>query len=151
MPFLATAGSSSGGGYGSYLILLLPLVLLGYLFWTQRTRQRATQEPQAEITVGSEAVTTSGIYGTVTAVQDPVISLEVAPGLTLNVDRRAILPRAALGGRTRAGVVPPIPAGRYGELPAGATTAPVQTPEQGTTYGQAVDQTEQPGQSQDKD
>ncbi|PWJ24982.1 preprotein translocase subunit YajC [Branchiibius hedensis] len=151
MPFLATAGSSSGGGYGSYLILLLPLVLLGYLFWTQRKRQRATQEQQAEITVGSEAVTTSGIYGTVTAVQDPVISLEVAPGLTLNVDRRAILPRAALGGRTRAGVVPPIPAGRYGELPAGATTAPVQTPEQGTTYGQAVDQTEQPGQSQDKD
>lgn len=144
MPSLATASSGSGG-YGGYLILLLPLVLLGFLFWSQRRRQKATQQQQAAVTIGSEVATTSGIYGTVTAVQEPVIAVEVAPGVTLHVDRRAVLPRASLAGRPTPGTVPQVPGGRYGELPSGAASTGYPTTGAtdatgGTTYSEAVEQ-----------
>lgn len=154
MPFLATASSGSGG-YGGYLILLLPLVLLGYMFWSQRRRQKNTQQQQAAVTIGSEVATTSGIYGIVTEVQEPVVAVEVAPGVTLHVDRRAVLPRASLAGRAAPGVTPQVPGGRYGELPAGATLAPASSgpvtdpATGGTTYGEAIDHGTDPGADQD--
>lgn len=157
MPLLATASSGSTG-YSGYLILLLPLVLLGFLFWSQRRRQKATQQQQSSVTVGSEVATTSGIYGIVTAVQEPVVAVEVAPGVTLHVDRRAVLPRASLAPRAAAGTTPTVPAGRYGELPSGASTGPTTTAVsdpagERTTYGDAIDhqQGESDDTSRDKD
>ena len=80
----------SGSGLGNLLILVLPLLLLGFLFMTQRRRARETQQLQSTLAVGDEVVTTAGLYGTVVALEDTVAVLEVAPGVHLRFDRRAV-------------------------------------------------------------
>ncbi|WP_265446325.1 preprotein translocase subunit YajC [Flexivirga meconopsidis] len=78
------------------LLFLIPLVLLAWLFWLQRRRQQQMQKAQSEITVGSEVSTTSGLLGTLVAMDDEIGTIEVAPGVQLRFDRRAIVPRTQL-------------------------------------------------------
>ncbi len=73
--------------------LLLPLLLLllvGFMFISQRRRQRAAVELQSALEVGSEVCTTSGLYGVITALDETVAHLEVAPGTVVRFDRRAV-------------------------------------------------------------
>lgn len=75
---------------GSLLILLLPLLFIGYIFITQRRRVRDLQAMQGALTVGDEIRTTSGLFGTVTALDDSTMSLQVADGVVVRFDRRAV-------------------------------------------------------------
>jgi preprotein translocase subunit YajC len=85
---MATSGGSSG--YGSLLIFLLPLLLIGWMVFTQRKRQRQAAELQSSVVVGDEIVTTSGLFGRVTAMDATSVTLEVSPGVNVRYDRRAI-------------------------------------------------------------
>jgi preprotein translocase subunit YajC len=74
---------------------LLPFVLILVAFYflivrPARTRQRAAVELQERLAPGVEVMTTSGIYGTVVAVDDTTIQLEVAPGPTVRVAKPAV-------------------------------------------------------------
>lgn len=82
--------TSSGNNTASFLILLLPLLLLAVLVLNQRRRARAMHEFQASVQVGDAVVTTAGLYGRVAALDATVVHLEVAPGVVLRFDRRAI-------------------------------------------------------------
>jgi len=84
---MATSGGSSGS---SLLIFLLPLLLIGWMFYAQRKRQRDAASLQSSIEVGDEVCTTSGLFGTVTAIDASTITLEVAPGVNVRYDRRAV-------------------------------------------------------------
>jgi preprotein translocase subunit YajC len=73
------------------LILLLPLFAV--YFGMIRPRQKAmklAQEANRNIVVGTRVMTTSGIHGTVRAIDDKVASLEIAPGVEIRIERRAI-------------------------------------------------------------
>lgn len=83
------------GSLGSLFLLLLPLVLIGFLLWSTRRRQRAMDQFSSGLSTGDEVVLTSGIYGTVVELTDSTARVEVAPGTVLTVDRRAIGARAA--------------------------------------------------------
>jgi preprotein translocase subunit YajC len=76
--------------FGSLLFLLLPLLLLGYVFLAQRRRVRQMQAVQAGVGVGDEIRTTSGLFGRVVDLTDTEVHLEVAAGVVLRFDRRAI-------------------------------------------------------------
>ncbi|MDO9378818.1 MAG: preprotein translocase subunit YajC [Nocardioidaceae bacterium] len=74
---------------------LLPLVLLVLVFWflvlrPARRRQKEARETQQQIEIGSRVMITSGIFGTVTGLGDESFSLEVAPGVVLEVLRPAV-------------------------------------------------------------
>lgn len=99
MSSLATASNSQqgGGSMSSLLILLLPLLLLGFLFWSQRRRARNFQQAQAELRPGMEVSTTSGMRGTLLAIDGEVAEMQAAPGVVLRFDRRAIVPLPATG------------------------------------------------------
>ena len=75
---------------GNLLLLLLPLLLLGFLMWTQRKRSRDMQAVNASLTVGDEVMTSSGLYGRIVALDDSIATLEVAPGVNVRYDRRAV-------------------------------------------------------------
>lgn len=87
---LLAAQSGSGGSSASLLIFLLPLALIGFMVWSQRKRQRQVASVQESLSVGDEVCTTSGLFGTVTALDERVATLEVAPGVRLRYDRRAV-------------------------------------------------------------
>jgi len=84
------AADSTGGGTGSLLIFALPVLLIGFMFITQRRRQKATQALQSSLGVGDEVSTTSGMIGLITALDDRFATLEVSPGVAIRFDRRAI-------------------------------------------------------------
>jgi preprotein translocase subunit YajC len=85
------ATSSSGSG----LAPLLLLVLMGAFFYfllirPQQRRARAQRELIQSIDVGDEVMTIGGLYGTVRAVEDGRVTLEVAPGVDLMFAKSAI-------------------------------------------------------------
>ena len=81
----------------SGLLFLVPLGLIFYfmLIRPQNQRRRAQMEMQSLIDVGDEIVTTAGIYGTITEIDDDygIVSLEVAPGTEIRIARAAIATR----------------------------------------------------------
>ncbi len=77
-------------------ILILPLMFLALwaiVILPQQRRMRAHQALVARLEVGDEVMTTSGILGTITAMDDEVLHLEVAPTVTLRIVRAAIARR----------------------------------------------------------
>ena len=75
---------------------LLPFVLIFLVFWflilrPQRRRQQAVAQTQRALTVGTQVVLTSGIYGTVASLDDQTLDLEVAPGTVVKVARQAVV------------------------------------------------------------
>lgn len=79
------------------LIFLLPVLLIAWLFWTQRRRQQQVRVAQDQIKVGDEISTTSGLLGTLVSLDDDEGTIEVSPGVQLRFVRRAIVPRAQVG------------------------------------------------------
>ena len=86
---LVAAGSTSSGS-SSLLIFALPVLLIVFMFITQRRRQKAVQGLQAGLSVGDEVTTTSGLLGRITALDDEIATLEVSPGVRIRFNRRAI-------------------------------------------------------------
>lgn len=78
------------------LAQILPLLLIVLAFWflvirPARKRQQDTARIQSSVDVGAEVMLGSGIYGTVVAVGDDTLQLEVAPGTTVKVARQAVV------------------------------------------------------------
>lgn len=81
---------NGSGGLGS-IILFLPLIaLVGFMFFGQRKRQREVAALHAALAVGDQVVTTSGLFGTIAALDAATVTLDVAPGVQLRFDRRAV-------------------------------------------------------------
>lgn len=74
---------------------LLPIVLLVGVFYLlilrpARTRQKAQQETISSLAVGKTVMTTGGLFGTVTAVTDDRIELEIADGVRVQYLQAAV-------------------------------------------------------------
>jgi preprotein translocase subunit YajC len=102
---------NSNGSF-SLLIFLLPLLLIGWLFWTQNKRMKQMRQFSSSISVGDEVITSSGIFGTVRRLDDSSAWLEIAEGVTIRVDRRAIaMKQDAAAGASATGGTPATDAG----------------------------------------
>lgn len=79
-----------------FFIILVVFLVLPVFFATRKQRQRQKEIAafQASVTPGKRVVTAGGIHGTVTAVREGDIDLEVACGVVVTVDKMGIL-RAA--------------------------------------------------------
>ena len=66
-------------------LIVLALLLLAMLLFTRRNRERAAAQQaklRDRITFGSQVMTTSGLYGTVTSLNgDDTVQLSIAPGV----------------------------------------------------------------------
>src|SRR4051794_40465471 len=74
---------------------LIPILVAVVLLWLllirpQRQRVRAQQALLQSIEVGDDVVTAAGILGTVVALDDDAVTVEVAPGTNLRMVRPAI-------------------------------------------------------------
>lgn len=82
-------------GTFSLLIFALPLLLLGWLFFSQNKRMKQMREFSSALNVGDRVVTSSGIYGTIKHLDDSSAWLEVSEGTTIRFDRRAVAMKQA--------------------------------------------------------
>ena len=79
----------------SELASLLPLLAIAVLFWAlmirpAQRRQRELRQMQSSLAVGDEVMLTSGIYGVLRSLDDERISVELAPGVVVEVIRGAV-------------------------------------------------------------
>ena len=82
------------------IVAFLPLLLMGVVFYfllirPQSHRRRAQTQMQSDVEVGDEIVTTAGIYGTITEIDDDygIVTVEVAPNTDIRMARAAIAQR----------------------------------------------------------
>jgi preprotein translocase subunit YajC len=74
-----------------YLFILVLLALVWFmLIRPQRRRQQEAQRLVESIGVGKEIVTAGGLYGTVTAIEDDEVRVEIADGVEVRVAKRAV-------------------------------------------------------------
>ena len=74
--------------------LLLIVLLFGVMYFMmirpQQKRRREAQSMQASLGPGDQIVTIGGLHGTVVAVDDDVVTLEISPGVNARYARPAI-------------------------------------------------------------
>ena len=85
------------------MIVIVYLVVLVALFFVlivrpQRRQAAAHRALVQSIEVGAEVITSGGIFGTVRAMDDDAIELEVADGVVVKVARLAIAQRVPVAG-----------------------------------------------------
>ena len=68
--------------------------MLAAFYWLlirpQRRNMQAHRDLMAALGVGDEVLTAGGIYGKILSIDDGVVELEAAPGVTLRMARTAI-------------------------------------------------------------
>lgn len=74
---------------------LLPFVIILGIFYVMvlmpmKKRQQKVAEFQGGLKVGDKVITTGGIYGTITRLNDKSIQLQIAPQVRIDVARAAI-------------------------------------------------------------
>jgi preprotein translocase subunit YajC len=87
-----SAAANSGGGASS--LLIYPVIFLAIYFLMirpQRARAQRARAIQATVSVGTEVITTAGVYGRIVAEnEDDTVLLEIAPGVPIRIARAAI-------------------------------------------------------------
>ena len=79
-------------------VQLLVIVAAMILFWAivmrpARNQQKKVERLQNELEVGQEVVLSAGIFGTIRALNEARVELEVAPGTVLTVARQVVVRR----------------------------------------------------------
>lgn len=80
-------GQSGAGTLVLLAILALPIILI---VSRQRAMKREITQVQSQLTLGVEVMTHSGQYGTIRALRDDSVDLEVAPGVITTWARAAV-------------------------------------------------------------
>ena len=84
---------------------LLVILVAMIAFWAivmrpARNQQKKVARLQQELEVGHEVVLSAGIFGTIRALHDGKVDLEIAPGTVITVARQVVVRRAdELAGR----------------------------------------------------
>jgi preprotein translocase subunit YajC len=79
-------------------LLVIVAAMIG--FWAivmrpARNQQKRVEQLQNELEVGQEVVLSAGIFGTVRALNEGRVELEVAPGTVLTVARQVVVRRVS--------------------------------------------------------
>ncbi|MDR1864141.1 MAG: preprotein translocase subunit YajC [Bacteroidales bacterium] len=87
------AGEPSGmGTFGSMLpFLLIIVVFYFFMIRPQMRKQKELKTYRNALQKGDKVVTTGGIYGKITGVSDNTVEVDIANGITIKVDKYAIL------------------------------------------------------------
>src|SRR6185312_17292653 len=89
---IAMAGSAQGPGG---LLQILPFALILGIFYflillPMKRRQKKVQEFQQALKVGDKIITTSGIYGQITRLNDNSVQVQVADKVRVEIARSAV-------------------------------------------------------------
>jgi preprotein translocase subunit YajC len=93
--FDITVIAMAPGQPGGLLPQMIPFILILGIFYfllmlPMKRRQRKIQEFQGALKVGDNVVTTSGIYGQITRVNDKSVQLQIADKVRIEVARAAV-------------------------------------------------------------
>ncbi|HKC16106.1 MAG TPA: preprotein translocase subunit YajC [Steroidobacteraceae bacterium] len=100
--YAQAAAPSSGGGLSQILILVVFVAIFYFmLIRPQQKRMKDQQAMLSKLATGDEVVTSGGILGRITEVGETFVTLEVADGVRIKVQRGQIsqlMPKGTLKG-----------------------------------------------------
>jgi preprotein translocase subunit YajC len=100
--YAQAAGGSATGGMSQILILVVFVAIFYFmLIRPQQKRMKDLQAMLAKLAVGDEIVTGGGILGRITELGDPFVTVEIADGVRIRVQRSQItqlMPKGTLKG-----------------------------------------------------
>ena len=75
-------------------IFLILMIAVMYFFMIRPQSQKAKKEQKFReaLTVGQDVVTIGGIHGTVKQIEDQTVTLRIATGTDIVIEKRAIMP-----------------------------------------------------------
>jgi preprotein translocase subunit YajC len=90
MAFVILAAAAGGAGGSAFFVQLFPLLLIFVVFYLFliRPQQKRAKDHQALIAAvkrGDQVVTSGGIVGKVTKVEDRMVEVEIATGVKVRV------------------------------------------------------------------
>lgn len=82
-----------GGGW-SGMIMILAMIVIFYFFMIrpQSKKQKEIKKAREAMQSGDRVVTAGGIHGKIREVKDDTIVMEVAPNVTIKVDKTSVFP-----------------------------------------------------------
>jgi len=86
----AQAAGGAPGGSGLLNVLLIPLMIVAFYFMLirpQNKRAKAQQEMISKLAAGDEVTTTGGILGKVLEVGDQYLTVEIASGVAIKLQK----------------------------------------------------------------
>lgn len=87
----AAGAAGMAGGFTSFIPLILIFVVFYFLLIRPQQKQaKQHQQFLSELKKGSKIVTKGGIHGLITAINDNIITLEIAKDVNIKVSRDAI-------------------------------------------------------------
>jgi preprotein translocase subunit YajC len=91
----ANAQAAGGAPAGNPLLQMLPLVLIFVVFYFLLIRPQAKRAKEhkamvAALGVGDEVVTSGGILGKITETGEPFLTIEIASGVQVKVQRHTV-------------------------------------------------------------
>jgi preprotein translocase subunit YajC len=72
---------------------LLPILLVGLLammFFSSRKRKKQAADLESKLQVGAKVMLTSGIFGTITSIEEDRVTIETAPKTKITVIKGAV-------------------------------------------------------------
>lgn len=79
---------------GSYWLIIYVVAFIGIFYFMaikpQQKQRRAHQQLLSSLKKGDSVGTASGIYGTVKRIEDNIVVVEIAKGVTMKIARRAV-------------------------------------------------------------
>ena len=92
--FINNAYAASAGASPDFMSFA-PMVVIFVLFWFMLIRPQMKQAKEqrnmiAALQKGDEVTTAGGIVGKVTKVSDAFVALEIAPNITINVQKHTV-------------------------------------------------------------
>ena len=86
--------AAQAAGAGSFTPLLFIILLFGVMYFLmirpQQRRRREAMQMQSALGPGDQVVTIGGMHATVVAIDDDVVTVEIAPGVNVRYARPAI-------------------------------------------------------------
>lgn len=88
--------SGGGGGLGG-MVMILAMVAIFYFFMIrpQSKKQKEIKKAREAMRKGDKVVTAGGIHGTIRAIMDDTITLEISKGVDIRVDKASVYPASA--------------------------------------------------------
>ena len=88
---MAMSGTAQQGGLLSFLPFVIILAIFYFLIlMPMQRRQKKVQEFQDSLKVGDKIVTTGGIFGQITRVNDKSVQLQVADKVRIEIARASV-------------------------------------------------------------
>ena len=84
---------SAGGGF-SGMLMLIAMIVIFYFFMIrpQSKKQKEMKRAREAMQKGDSVVTAGGIHGKIKEISDNTILMEVAPGVSLKVNKESVFP-----------------------------------------------------------